>query len=410
MPIQFRGRFAPFFLAIFSFFLASCGDHSLKKALSRFRYESTQLASVESKCQADGSAQYQPTFKKIDELFSRNFDLRNSRRIVEEDISQPIIQNYTLGQPLVVSHDIIEEKMQKIDRILTQLESRSDLPMNDQSDELLDLRAHVLRMQFNDCRQKELKLRSLDDPRAFLFLQDHCETRECYREALENPASKPAMKRSLEEMCRQIFPKEHCAIQLEIHGRKKSLDEFLITTKSRYLNEKYAEFYLLRQDSLKNKFFCQKEGIKTKIGIQISSSGASAVPLSQIVIWLKNKWDNELFSFEFEIMDEKSIVDAKKRPLLINWVNSSVSFVDWTKPNVVHLSNIISESQLSLVAPHEFGHYVGFPDCYVEFMNQKSEYVYFELPSKKNIMCSLNKGHVVPQYYREQIEQNLCQY
>lgn len=410
MPIKYRGRYAPFFLTLFSLLVFGCGEHNLKSALSRFRTESKQLVNVEAKCQSKAQSIYQPKLAEIDALFARNFELKSKRKL-EHEIERPLFQSYSLYQPLIVSQKLIDERIQKIENSIQLIEKDQKVAMSDFAPELLDIRSHILRMQFNDCRQSELKEKSADDPRAFLFLQDYCNSKDCYRESLLDPRKRANVKKNLEEMCRQINSKESCALSLEINGRKKILDEFLITTKSRYLAEKYVQFYTLKKEALKNKFFCQKENLKTRIGIQISSTGNRSAELEQVVQWIKAKWDNDLLVFDFEIVDStKEITNNGKRPLIINWIEGPVSYVDWGKPNVINLSNSLLTGQLSLVVAHEFGHYVGFPDCYVEFLNEKSEYIYFELPSKKNIMCSLNTGHMVPEYYREQIEQNLCQF
>lgn len=411
MPKQYRGLIAPFFLTLFSFLLFGCGEHNLKNALFRFRTESKQLVNVEAKCQSKVQSNYLPKLEEIDALFVRNFELKKKRKL-EHEIERPLFQSYSLYQPLIVSQKLIDERIQKIENSIQLIEKDQTVAMSDFAPELLDIRSHILRMQFNDCRQSELKEKSADDPRAFLFLQDYCSSKDCYRESLLDPQKRANVKKNLEEMCRQINSKESCALSMEINGRKKVLDEFLIATKSRYLAQKYVQFYTLKKEALKNKFFCQKDNLKTRIGIQISSSGdKSAAELGQIIQWIKAKWDNDLLVFDFEIVDTtKDSIKNNKRALTINWIEGPVSYVDWGKPNVINLSNGLLTGQLSLVVAHEFGHYVGFPDCYVEFLNENSEYIYFELPSKKNIMCSLNTGHMVPEYYREQIEQNLCQF
>ena len=413
MKIEFRGLWAPFFLLSTVILLASCGDHNLNSALSRFRKNSSKMAAVETSCKPVDIAEHDKRLKKIDELFTKNFEQISRDKDVKQDLNlsaEPTKAYYPISNPLIISKEIIDQKINQLMVNFNNMGRNIEQASIDHTNELLELRAHVLRMQFNECRKNELKNRIKDDPRAFLFIQDQCQTQECFKSKLNNPQSKNVMKENLEEMCRQIFPKEQCAINIENYSRKKSLDEFLITTKSKYLNEKYAQFYQLRKDSLTRKFSCQKDNLTTKIFLQMMPIGPSKYTLDQLASWIKDKWNNKLINFDIEVLDEKSVIDSSKRLLKIRWVDSPVSFVDWSEPNVINLSNIISDAELSMVIAHEFGHFLGFPDCYIELMNKKSEYIYFELPSQKNIMCSVNSGNVVPEYYHEQIEQKLCQF
>lgn len=405
-----RGHFAPFFLFLTLVLLTGCGEQNLRIALRSFQNKSSQVFPIESACTVKNQKYYQNQLEKIDELFAENFKQQNKSSQSTMVIDKPTLTSYSVYQPLVFSHKSIDEAIVKLQHELKISSENSSVPFNDSSEKLLELRAHALRLQFNDCRQKELKTRQDLDPRAFLFLQDLCDTEECYQQLFLKPKNRVMLRKNLMEMCQQINTKDQCALSLEVNSFKKSLDKFLIETKGSYLIQKYSKFYTLRQESLSRKLICKKDFLKTKILINIFFQGTPGAQSTEVLEWIKNKWNNELIEFDFTIVAAKPSPQTNKAFLTINWIDGPVSFVDWSNPFVIHLSNSISTSQLRLVAPHEFGHYIGFPDCYVEFMNNQNEYVYFELPSKNNLMCSLSAEAIIPEYYREQIEQNLCQF
>ncbi len=405
-----KGQTAPFFLCLVLIFILSCGDRNLKIALRRFQQESNMSLSIESKCDPKTQTVYEKHINKIDELYTRNYNqlMRVQKNSLTQIIGALSLPSYSPQSPLIFSRKSIENKLNEIEEILVRRKTHSDYAIDyNVESKLFELRTQVLRLKFNDCRKGELKIKKLMDPRSFLFLQDYCNTYECFKRSFQSPLEKNILKSKYLEMCQQVNTKDQCVLSMESYGAKNKLQDLLIATKSTYLVEKYARFYSLTKEGQKNKFRCQKSYSKNIISIKVKFQGISSVDEGKILDWIKLKWNNELLEFEFEKVDAP-LSPMDSRPLIINWVTGGTSYLEWDKPNVINLSNSISEEQLSLVAPHEFGHYLGFPDCYVEFMNEKNEYIYYELPSNKNIMCSLNLTHVVPEFYREIILQQLC--
>jgi hypothetical protein len=94
--------------------------------------------------------------------------------------------------------------------------------------------------------------------------------------------------------------------------------------------------------------------------------------------------------------------------------SSPPNFIEWIKGSRAHVkglgsNHIVMDSQSDLshsttryIFTHEFGHVLGFPDCYFEFYDQvKNEFVYYEM-DLSNIMCS-PRGAVVPEMIDELI-------
>lgn len=68
---------------------------------------------------------------------------------------------------------------------------------------------------------------------------------------------------------------------------------------------------------------------------------------------------------------------------------------------VVLDSNMPIDDYLSgLIIRHEFGHVLGFPDCYLEFYDEKNEVMVNYQIDLSNLMCS-GKGKILPLHYRE---------
>jgi hypothetical protein len=60
----------------------------------------------------------------------------------------------------------------------------------------------------------------------------------------------------------------------------------------------------------------------------------------------------------------------------------------------------LTEQSVQLALPHEFGHLLGFPDCYVEFYDKNIQAMIQYSIDPTNIMCSL-KGSVKQLHYDE---------
>lgn len=121
---------------------------------------------------------------------------------------------------------------------------------------------------------------------------------------------------------------------------------------------------------------------------------------------------DDAFAFFFRSVIEKSwTVEGKPIRQL------AIKYVDYPKPDPTHVevqNGVIShvekdrkividgdldEFAMTKTLAHEFGHVLGFIDCYVEFYDEaKAEAVYYEIDSQ-NIMCSLN-GQVTENHYQ----------
>ena len=104
-----------------------------------------------------------------------------------------------------------------------------------------------------------------------------------------------------------------------------------------------------------------------------------------------------------------NFVSSKKNTVQINWLNSYSSYVKYSNPPQIYLGLKNHSSLQTKILAHEFGHILGFNDCYVEFFDQAGQFVYYEL-NGHNLMCSLN-GKLslkIPNIYMKQVASKYC--
>lgn len=120
---------------------------------------------------------------------------------------------------------------------------------------------------------------------------------------------------------------------------------------------------------------------------------------------------DDAFAFLFKSIIERNwTVEGKPiRKLALNYTyypKPDPTSVEVRTNEISHVENFrkmiidttLDEFTLGKTLTHEFGHVLGFIDCYVEFYDEvKAEAVYYEIDSQ-NIMCSLN-GQVTEQHY-----------
>jgi len=99
-----------------------------------------------------------------------------------------------------------------------------------------------------------------------------------------------------------------------------------------------------------------------------------------------------------------------KDTVTIQWNDSTVSFVNYSSPRIMNMSNYLSGKHLMLIFSHELGHIMGFPDCYLEFYDQKAKHsVYYDLDfGTDNIMCDATFMAQAPVSYLQQIKASAC--
>ena len=261
------------------------------------------------------------------------------------------------------------------------------------------------RWNYLQCNLAELSQREKKDIRAYLRYKDfqekscsgHCDESELLK-------NKNAQE-ELIHLCQAINSEYICQLEYEQRKKSKSLTEF----ESFYLqknNEIYNNFFKI---DVLNKWNCQKNGEKTIIEVPYYVDEIFKVKISRSIdefeAFVEQKWSSDYIQLKL-ILTELPTKDVVK----INWVDSSVSFVNYSQPKVINMSKQLTYKRLMLVFAHEIGHVLGFPDCYLEFYDQdKKEAIYYDLDfDSDNLMCDIHFGAQAPDDYLDQLAKSAC--
>ncbi|MGZ3787009.1 MAG: hypothetical protein ACXVLQ_00720 [Bacteriovorax sp.] len=208
-------------------------------------------------------------------------------------------------------------------------------------------------------------------------------------------------------LCQSFSTELNCQAEYGISQRKKTLGEMISRYYSRFQKERYSTLFKLRPGH--GTFHCQKyketNGERTVMAINIFASSFDQQYMTELLKYVEETWTNKDFALKLELVktyssDAVTIVPSDK----------GISYVPDNNNRTVYLSTLNDLSTSKRVFAHEFGHVLGFPDCYIEFFDDsKKELVYYEISKNNtNIMCSLKEGVQVPEEYFGQLAENSC--
>lgn len=164
---------------------------------------------------------------------------------------------------------------------------------------------------------------------------------------------------------------------------------------------KKKEFFMTNGNE---KFRCHKRKDQTYLVVNLTSATYSAQELLVLGKFLSEKWSNETFKVVVDLNENKNIVNVVS-------TEGRVSFVKSSDQRTIFLSNIADLNEKGNVFAHEFGHVLGFPDCYLEFYHKKSKsIVFYELEHANNLMCRVTLESKVTADYFKQIQEKVCSF
>ena len=172
----------------------------------------------------------------------------------------------------------------------------------------------------------------------------------------------------------------------------------------RFEKERYDKLFVLRDSHLK--FQCeQNEAQVVTMNLKVLSNGWDTEKLGRMLSYVSQMWTRGSFKLAIEIVEEKGSDVIEIIP-----TNGGISYVPDEDNTQVYLSQSLDAITQKKVLAHEFGHVLGFPDCYTEFYDgQKSDLVYYEISAEDtNIMCSLQSGVSVPDNYLQMLREKSC--
>ena len=310
---------------------------------------------------------------------------------------QPTI--YSPDSPLVVS-------LEKMEKSYRSIQGQSDPIL--QAEDLFRLYVGSRRFDDQKCSFNNLIQKKKNDIRPYLNLQKICHLTNLGDDCSENifKMSDINQKQKTNEdvlnLCQSFFSKVNCLAELAINQNNKSESSMINRYYHRFQNERYNALFQLRSNHLK--FTCQKDSEKTVMTVKILDRLIDHDKLVDLLSYVESIWSRNQFELKFEFVSESGAGVVSIVP-----TDKDISYVPDANNRIVYLSNSNDNESAKRVLAHEFGHVLGFPDCYIEFFDDsKNELVYYEISQKNNIMCTLRPGTIVPAEYFIQLEQNSC--
>ena len=194
-------------------------------------------------------------------------------------------------------------------------------------------------------------------------------------------------------------------LEFAVNQKASTIGEFAKYYQKRFVAEKINTLFQLRAKH--SIFNCQKNADQIIMNIDIFAAGIDANLRESLILAVESAWNSPQIKLKLN-----NVVTPNSNTIQIISIAQGISNVPNDNPHIVYLNTTLPLDQITTVIAHEFGHVLGFPDCYIEFFdNAKKELVYYE-PAGNNldIMCSMRPGVSVPSNYFSQLVQSSCNF
>jgi len=383
--LKFRQKI--FLLPVMALLFTSCGQ------TAPWKTSTSSLMLSEYSC-APASTLELATSKNIAALFFEQ-RIKNPAGFF---FIEPRIYDYE--NPLILS----EARMQQ-----DYVSLKNDRSLEQRSADLFFLYNFNQRFESQRCQFGALAEKKKYDLRPYLSITHQCYKKynntSCDNSEYENmtPEKESWTKNNALDLCNSLSAPVSCIKEYKFNKMNNTLGDMIRKYQSRFETERYQALFKLRPSH--NKYNCSREGERLIMQLKIYSPSIEAWYLRELLNEVEASWQNTQFALKVELVDHP-VKDAIK----ILPTTRAVSYVPDDNNRIVYLSRSQDLQTSKRILAHEFGHVLGFPDCYIEFFDdKKKELVYYEISKNyNNIMCSLKNGVRVPEDYFVQLEQNSC--
>ncbi len=284
---------------------------------------------------------------------------------------------YDPKNPLILSPQRLRTDFENLKQKMNNKAEASTVIAN----ELFHLYQNTNRFDSVKCAFNTLAQKKANDIRPYLALNDFCQDKNssplCSDQSIQQagPQELKFIEDKTLQLC-QSFSKEHnCVSELIMQKKNLKMPGMVKQYQQRFRQERFDKLFSLRNNHM---FFkCTEQAGITTLNLKVHRGAWSEEVLSTMLSFVASKWNNEAIKLSFEIVSEKIIADDN-----VIEITPSIGFTSYVPDNnnrIVYLSDKLDFSSKQKVLAHEFGHVLGFPDCYIEFFDEKEkELIYYE--------------------------------
>lgn len=292
------------------------------------------------------------------------------------------------------------------------------------------------RLRVNQCQKESLKSRRSEDIRAFATLM----AGECPRGMLYTSSASGAMvsaclqyildewdtlearflplaemvKSNLMSVCQHLL-KPNCGETIEQELNNGNGYQYWANLKAQYRSGRYDTFFAIVET--KKDFVCRNTRRETLILMDIYFGSEITANMRELlkrdlIEYVAPRWSRAgKLKFVFNFPESEKQGQSR---LQIHWSTVPISYVPDQQRNLMYLDPAMARNDKTsarrMVMAHEFGHVLGYRDCYVEFYESESDQFVFYQVDSRNIMCSISAATAVPDNHHLQIINKRCSF
>lgn len=388
------------FSFIFVIFLSlSCGKEVNSKRDRNAFGKDLNFSLLENSCKGNISKESR-IYKEIKDFYL------NTLKISPEILYSINNRSYNNESPLVLSLESMEKSFEMI---------KKDPHRNNNAEDLIYLYNESSRYESQKCYFKNLAQKKIYDVRPYLNIAHACmkkyQSESCDQaEYLEmNPENETWTKKNAIDLCKSFSKDFICQEEYKINSKKKTLGLMIKQYSDRFRSERYETLFKLRASH--QRYNCLKKlnnGVEQIVmKIKVFDGHFDHDLLLDLLTSVETLWSRENFSLKLEL-----VKNYNENVVAILPTDKVISYVPDDNNRLVYLSLKNDHETMKRVIAHEFGHVLGFPDCYIEFFDDaKKELVYYEILQKEtNLMCSLQRDASIPEDYFFQLSEKSCNF